>query len=78
MLIYMSKKKLEEIFKKNFKTFKKNKNFEKIKMNDLRDWDSTNHVNLMLNIEKVFKIKLTASEFFQLTSVEKILRRLKK
>ena len=47
-------------------------------MNDLRDWDSTNHVNLMLNIEKVFKIKLTASEFFQLTSVEKILKRLKK
>jgi acyl carrier protein len=74
----MSKKKLEEIFKKNFKTFKKNKNFEKIKMNDLRDWDSINHVNLMLNIEKVFKIKLTASEFFQLTSVEKILSRLKK
>lgn len=74
----MYKKNLEEIFKKNFKNFKKNKNFDKMKMDELKDWDSISHVNLMLKIEKVFKIKLTASEFFELTSVKKILNRLKK
>jgi acyl carrier protein len=74
----MYKKNLEEIFKKNFKNFKKSKNFDKMKMDELKDWDSISHVNLMLKIEKVFKIKLTASEFFELTSVKKILNRLKK
>ena len=74
----MYKKTLEEIFKKNFKNFKKSKNFDKMKMDELKDWDSISHVNLMLKIEKVFKIKLTASEFFELTSVKKILNRLKK
>jgi len=74
----MYKKTLEEIFKKNFKNFKKSKNFDKMKMDELKDWDSISHVNLMLKIEKIFKIKLTASEFFELTSVKKILNRLKK
>ena len=62
----MIKKKLEKIFKKNFKKVKLKKNFEKVTMLNTPGWDSIGHVNFLLNIEKEFKVKFTTNDFFQI------------
>ena len=51
-------------------------NFKELQMSDsmasVPKWDSLNHVNLMLSLEKKFKLKLTPIEITQCTSVTKI------
>lgn len=36
---------------------------------DVEGWDSLTHIRLMLNVERAFKITLTASEIGKLTTV---------
>lgn len=74
----MIKKKLEKIFKKNFKKVKLKKNFEKVTMLNTPGWDSIGHVNFLLNIEKEFKVKFTTNDFFKLNEISKIIKKLKK
>jgi acyl carrier protein len=62
----------EKIFKKKIK------NFEKLKIGDLKEWDSLGHINLLLEIEKKFKIKFSMKEISELNSIKKITERLKK
>jgi acyl carrier protein len=70
--------KLKKIFIKIFKIKKKNCIFEKIKANNLNKWDSIGHINLVLEIEKEFKIKLTFDEIINSSSFEKIVEILEK
>jgi acyl carrier protein len=72
------REKLKKIFIKIFKIKKKNYNFEKIKSNNLNKWDSIGHINLVLEIEKEFKIKLTFDEIINSSSFEKIIEILEK
>lgn len=47
-------------------------------MNDLVKWDSLAHLNIMEQIEKNFKKKISTSKMSDLNSVDKILKFLKK
>jgi len=47
------------------------------KSSDFERWDSIVHVNLMIEIEKKYKVKIPTSLFEELNSVKKILKFLK-
>ena len=42
---------------------------DKTNSNEIEDWDSLNHINLVVAIEKEFNIKLTLEELTQLNDV---------
>jgi len=48
------------------------KKIENLKIGDLKGWDSLGHVNLLLEIERTFKIKFESKIFLNLDSVKKI------
>ena len=62
-------KNLINIFKKNFNKIKF-KNFHKLAIYDYKDWDSLKNLRLLLEIEKKFKIKFSAEEIAQTTTVK--------
>jgi citrate synthase len=43
-----------------------------LKFNDIREWDSLNHVNLMLALEERYGIEITEDSIIKCTSVEGI------
>ena len=61
-------KKISPIFIKIFKNKKL-----KIKLNssakNIKNWDSLAHINIILNIERMFKIKFKVSEIAELKNV---------
>ena len=65
-------------FKKIFKINKLPKDLNKIKMQNFKAWDSLGHIKLLLEIEKKYKTKFTNKEISELTSLKKIISRLKK
>ena len=56
------KKKLVKIFIKNFKLRKNSKKYEDMFLGD-GEWDSINHVKLITDLEKVFKLKIDNRNF---------------
>tara|TARA_B100001769_G_C21998997_1_gene536863 strand:- start:74 stop:304 length:231 start_codon:yes stop_codon:yes gene_type:complete len=56
----------------------KSKNKNNLNYKNVKQWDSVNHINLILSIESKFKIKITPEENFNLNSYKKILLFLKK
>lgn len=69
---------IEQIFKKILKTKSKKIKFTDYKIGEPKEWDSLNHVNLMLQIEKNFKVKFTEDEFIKLYSVNKLIKSISK
>ena len=61
---------LKKVFKKELKINVK----EKDKINDYKRWDSMGNFNLILSIEKKFKIKFNSNEFNKLNSYREILK----
>ena len=62
------KEKLQDVFRHVFDM----KNLEisdSMTANDIEEWDSLMHINLMIGIEKEFSIKLTVGELTQLRNV---------
>ncbi len=55
----------------------KSKNKNSLNYKNVKQWDSVNHINLILSIESKFKIKITPEENFNLNSYKKILLFLK-
>ena len=51
---------------------------EKSKIYDYKKWDSLGNFNLLLSIEKKFRIKFNSKEFNQLNSFSDILKVVKK
>jgi acyl carrier protein len=43
-----------------------------------KNWDSLKHIQLILNIEKKFNVKIKTSEVYKLSSYKKIIEFLKK
>ena len=72
MLKNFSKKKLIKIFKEELKV--KGRFNEKSKIYDYKKWDSLANFNILLSIEKEFKIKFNSKEFSALNSFSDILR----
>ena len=69
--------KIYNIFKKLFQITENNINNAKI--NKIEKWDSLTHINLILEIEKVFKIKkISNKDIPKLNSYKEILKYLKK
>jgi acyl carrier protein len=71
-------KKILSCFKKTFKKSKLPKDISKMKLGNIKGWDSLGHVNLLLEIEKKFKIKFSMQEISELKSFNKIISKLKK
>lgn len=65
---------LKKIFQKELKI----KISQKSKIYDTEKWDSVGNFNLLLSIEKKFKINFNAQEFNTLNSFEDILKIVKK
>lgn len=80
MLKYMKKinSQLIEILKKVFKKKDIRKNINDLKMGDLKEWDSIGNFNLILEVEKKFKIRFSAHEFSQIKSIKDLKLLLKK
>ena len=62
--------KLKSIFEKNLNL--KIKNIENIKLGKTKNWDSLRHIQIMINIEKEFNIKINTSEVAKLNDFIKI------
>jgi acyl carrier protein len=66
-----------------FKIISKNTNIEINKINenskadDFPQWDSMNHINIVLDLQKIKRIKISSSKALELNSVKKILKFLK-
>jgi acyl carrier protein len=67
--------KLRDIFKKILN--QNDKNFNNLELGT-KNWDSLKHIQLIINIEKKFNVKIKTSEVFKLSSYNKILKFLEK
>ena len=65
-----NKKEYIEIFSKSFGIDKKKFN-EKIKYNDIPEWDSIGHMTLMSELEEEFKITLETDDIIDFSSYKK-------
>tara|TARA_B100000427_G_scaffold274942_1_gene243276 strand:- start:17 stop:244 length:228 start_codon:yes stop_codon:yes gene_type:complete len=74
----MIKSELIKIFRKKFKTKISERRITKLSSYNFKKWDSLEHINLLMIIEKKFKIKLKFSEMIELNSFQKIEKFLKK
>ena len=55
-----------------FKTFSIKKiKLEKLKYNSIANWDSVGHMNLMMELEKTFKIQLDIDDIIDFSSFNK-------
>ena len=74
---------METINKKILKIFinvlkiKKNKKKKELIQKKIKNWDSLNHVILLLAIQEEFKIKFKISEYLKLNSFENIVKTIK-
>jgi acyl carrier protein len=68
--------KIIQALKKTFPKSKIPKEIENLKIGDLKGWDSLGHVNLLLEIEKIFKFKFGTKIFLSLQSIKKIKKNL--
>jgi acyl carrier protein len=64
--------KILKILKINFPKVKINKNINKLKLGDLKGWDSLKNFNLLLEIEKEFNCKFNSKIFSTLKSIKDI------
>ena len=67
-------KKLIKIIENIFN--KKISNIDNLKINSFEDWDSVNHFYILLEIERVFSIKFSEKEFFELDSIKSIKKKI--
>ena len=70
-------KKISNIIKKIFK-INKVTNLDNLKIGSLKNWDSLGNFNLLLEIEKEFKIKLSNTDFTTIKSVKELKKILKR
>ena len=72
-----NKNKYIEIFIKSFSIDKKKFN-EKIKYNDIPEWDSIGHMTLMSELEEGFEISIETDDIIDFSSFKKGIQILKK
>lgn len=69
---------LKKILKKVFTTAQIPSNIKNLKIYDIPEWDSLGNFNLLLEIEKHYKIRFSEVEISEITSIKKILEKLAK
>lgn len=62
--------KLKTIFEKNFN--KKIKNVDMLELGKIKEWDSLKHMQIIVNIEKEFNVKIKTSEVGKLNTFNKL------
>ena len=67
---------IQKIFNKVFKS--RLTINEKTKKNNILEWDSLGTVNLVIELEKFYKIKISPNQALKIDSVSKIINLLKK
>ena len=71
----MSEKKIIEIIKK----YIKNKKFDsKTNLSRIKGWDSLTHLNILLSIEKICKVKFNINEINNFKNIGDIIKSVKK
>ena len=65
---------LQKVFKKKFNK----KNILKLKIGDFKEWDSLGNFNLLLEMEKVFKLRFKPKDLSKITSINQIINYIKK
>lgn len=68
--------KILKALKKTFPNSKIPKHFQKLKIGDLKEWDSLGNYYLILEIEKIFKRKFSAKVFNEIKSISDIKKHL--
>tara|TARA_Y200000002_G_C22608367_1_gene632673 strand:+ start:92 stop:334 length:243 start_codon:yes stop_codon:yes gene_type:complete len=71
-----NRKKLIKIFIHNLRL--KKKFDENLKIYSIKNWDSLSNFNILLDIEKEFKIRFNTKEFSELNNFKQILQNVKK
>ena len=71
-------KKIFESLKNTFSKSKIPKNINELKIGDLKEWDSLGNYNLLLEIEKSFKIRFKSTDLTKITSINQIISYIKK
>ena len=77
----MIKKKIEE--KNLFKILKKYLKIQRIlalpsKIKDIQDWDSMNHIMMIMEINKYYKIKINLEDSVKIDSIKKLIKTIEK
>ena len=67
--LYMEK--INQVLADNF-GLSLNEVIQNLTMNDVRNWDSISHMNLIVNIEETFKIELAGDDIADMTSFDQI------
>mgnify|MGYP006000262165 FL=1 len=70
-------KKIFESLKNTFSKSKIPKNINELKIGDLKEWDSLGNYNLLLEIEKNFKIRFKSTDLTKITSINQIISYIK-
>ena len=70
-------KKIKNALKKTFPGAKIKDNIIKLKIGSFKKWDSLEHLNLILEVEREFKFKFNSSVFSKIKSVQDILKEVK-
>jgi len=68
--------KIISVLKEVFPKTKKIKNLKKLQINKIKEWDSIGNLNLLLAIEKEFKIKFSIDEMAEIKSIKQILKKI--
>jgi acyl carrier protein len=69
--------KLKKIFQKIVNKKKiSDKLFVKLKMDDIKEWDSMQNMHFLLEIEKEFNKKFSFKEMNELNSINKIIKKI--
>ena len=69
--------KFKKLFEETFEINISEDKFNKLLINDIKEWDSMGNINLILAIENQYKIKFTAKEIESSTSISFIKKILK-
>ena len=71
-------KKIFESLKNTFSKSEIPTSINELKIGDLKEWDSLGNYNLLLDIEKSFKIRFKSTDLTKITSINQIISYIKK
>ena len=74
----MIKKNLSNCLKEVFKKERIPKNIENLRFGSFDSWDSLAHLNLLILIEKNFKVKFSVKEMYRTKTIKEIIRKINK
>ena len=74
----MIKKNLSNCLKEVFRKERIPKNIENLKFGSFDSWDSLAHLNLLILIEKNFKVKFSVKEMYRTKTIKEIIRKINK